>query len=68
MALAWLLAQYDKLVPIPGTKHISYLAENAQAADIALDKSDVALLNDIHQRVDIKGGRYSEEGMKGVNA
>lgn len=68
VALAWLLAQYDKLVPIPGTKHISYLAENAQAADIALDKSDVALLNDIHQRVEIKGGRYSEEGMKGVNA
>ncbi|EOD59749.1 oxidoreductase, aldo/keto reductase family protein [Citrobacter freundii GTC 09629] len=68
VALAWLLAQYDKLVPIPGTKHTRYLAENAQAADIALDKSDIALLNDIHQRVGIKGGRYSEEGMKGVNA
>ncbi|MFW8079639.1 aldo/keto reductase, partial [Klebsiella pneumoniae] len=48
--------------------HTRYLAENAQAADIALDKSDIALLNDIHQRVGIKGGRYSEEGMKGVNA
>ncbi|WP_299999637.1 aldo/keto reductase [uncultured Cedecea sp.] len=68
IALAWLLAQYDKLVPIPGTKHIRYLIENAQAADIILDKSDIALLNDIHQRIEIKGGRYSEEGVKGVNA
>ncbi|MFK8259342.1 aldo/keto reductase [Erwinia sp. AnSW2-5] len=68
IALAWLLAQYDKLVPIPGTKHTGYLAENAQAADIVLDGSDIALLNDIHQRVEIKGGRYSEEGMKGVNS
>jgi len=68
VALAWLLAQYDKLVPIPGTKHVSYLTENAQAADIVLDGSDIALLNDIHQRVEIRGGRYSEEGMKGVNA
>lgn len=68
IALAWLLAQYDKLVPIPGTKHSHYLAENAGAADIVLDKEDVALLNGIHQRVEIKGGRYSEEGMKGVNA
>ncbi|WP_337014066.1 aldo/keto reductase [Pantoea sp. AS142] len=68
IALAWLLAQYDQLVPIPGTKHINYLTENAQAADIILEGSDIVLLNDIHQRVEIKGGRYSEEGMKGVNA
>ncbi|BCQ36656.1 MULTISPECIES: aldo/keto reductase [Erwinia] len=68
IALAWLLAQYDKLVPIPGTKHISYLTENAQAANIVLEATDITLLNNIHQRVEIKGGRYSEEGMKGVNA
>ncbi|RPH30251.1 aldo/keto reductase [Buttiauxella warmboldiae] len=68
IALAWLLAQYDKLVPIPGTKHTSYLAENAQAVDIIFEGSDIALLNDLHQHVEIRGGRYSEEGMKGVNA
>jgi len=68
IALAWLLAQYDKLVPIPGTRHINYLTENALAADIVLDNSDIALLNNIHQRIEIKGERYSEEGMKGVNA
>lgn len=68
IALAWLLAQYERLVPIPGTKHISYLTENAQAASIVLEATDITLLNNIHQRVEIKGGRYSEEGMKGVNA
>ena len=68
IALAWLLAQYDRLVPIPGTKHVSYLAENARAADIVLEKSDIESLNNLHRRVAIKGDRYSAEGMKGVNA
>ncbi|MBS1207375.1 MAG: Oxidoreductase, aldo/keto reductase family protein [Proteobacteria bacterium] len=68
IALAWLLAQYDKLVPIPGTKHTNYLTENAQAVDIVLEGSDIALLNDLQQHVEIRGNRYSEEGMKGVNA
>ncbi|HCM9092579.1 TPA: aldo/keto reductase [Enterobacter kobei] len=68
IALAWLLAQYDKLVPIPGTKHTRYLAENAHAAEVILEKSDVESLNNIHRKIEIKGERYSEEGMKGVNA
>lgn len=68
IALAWLLAQYEKIVPIPGTKQITYLTENAQAADITLEEDDVRLLNTIHQQIEVKGGRYSEEGMKGVNA
>lgn len=68
IAIAWLLAQYEKLVPIPGTKHTDYLVENAQAAEITLEDKDIALLNGIHHRVEIKGGRYSAEGMKGVNA
>ncbi|MTD28848.1 aldo/keto reductase [Erwinia sorbitola] len=67
IALAWLLAQYEKTVPIPGTKNANYLAENAAAADLVLDKSDVALLNDIHSKILIKGSRYTEEGMKGIN-
>lgn len=68
IALAWLLAQYAKLVPIPGTKQTGYLVENAQAAEIALEEADVALLNTLHQRVQVQGARYTEEGMKGVNA
>ncbi|MFV9669284.1 aldo/keto reductase [Pantoea sp. KXB25] len=68
IALAWLLAQYEKIVPIPGTKQLTYLTENAKAADLILDADDIRLLNTLHQQVEIKGGRYSEEGMKGVNA
>jgi len=68
IALAWLLAQYQRIVPIPGTKRLAYLTENAQAGDVILEAADVALLNQIHQQVEIKGGRYSAEGMKGVNA
>lgn len=68
IALAWLLAQYEKIVPIPGTKQIAYLTENAQAADIELEEEDIRLLNAVHQQIEVKGGRYSEEGMKGVNA
>jgi len=68
IALAWLLAQYAKLVPIPGTKQIGYLVENAQAAQVELETEDVALLNGLHQRVQVQGARYTEEGMKGVNA
>ena len=67
IALAWLLAQYDRLVPIPGTKHTGYLAENARAANIELEKSDIESLNNLHRRIAIKGDRYSAEGMKGVN-
>lgn len=66
IALAWLLAQYDKTVPIPGTKNAHYLAENAAAADLVLEVSDIAALNNIHSRIVIKGSRYTEEGMKGI--
>ena len=68
ISLAWLLAQYEKLVPIPGTKHIKYLAENAGSAKIILDKDEIELLNRSKQDFKIKGNRYSEEGMKGINA
>ncbi|WP_288475445.1 aldo/keto reductase [uncultured Pantoea sp.] len=68
IALAWLLAQYEKIVPIPGTKQLAYLTENAKAAELVLEADDIRLLNSLHQQVEIKGGRYSEEGMKGVNA
>lgn len=67
IALAWLLAQYEKIVPIPGTKNIHYLAENAAAADLVLEPSDITLLNNIHVTLSIKGSRYNKEGMKGIN-
>lgn len=67
IALAWLLAQYEKTVPIPGTKNPQYLAENAAAADLVLNESDIVLLNNVHSKIAIQGSRYTEEGMKGIN-
>ncbi len=65
LALAWVLAQGDDLVPIPGTKRRAYLEENAAAVEIALSEEDLA-------RIDAElpaaaGARYDEAGMASVN-
>jgi aryl-alcohol dehydrogenase-like predicted oxidoreductase len=65
LALAWVLAQGDDLVPIPGTKRISYLEQNLGALDVRLTADDLA-------RIDAElpaaaGERYPEAGMSGVN-
>ncbi len=67
IALAWLLAQYEHIVPIPGTKKRHYLEENVQASQIILEREDLTTLNNIPLQFEVKGQRYSEEGMKGVN-
>lgn len=67
IALAWLLAQYEHIVPIPGTKKRHYLQENVQASEIILEREDLTTLNNIPLQFEVKGQRYSEEGMKGVN-
>ncbi len=66
IALAWLLSKHQHVVPIPGTKRRTYLAENAAAADLKLDKEGVAALDRIFAPGEVAGARYSEEGMKGV--
>ncbi|WP_413730227.1 aldo/keto reductase [Sodalis sp. RH22] len=68
LSLAWLLAQYDQIVPIPGTKNSRYARENAAAADIELSEDDVVFITKLKDQIEIKGERYSQEGMKGVNA
>lgn len=55
IAIAWILAQGESIVPIPGTKRITYLDENLAAADITLTVADLALLEDLPQAV---GTRY----------
>ena len=55
VALAWVLAQGEHVVPIPGTKRIAYLEENAAAADLALTDEDLAELDALPAPV---GGRY----------
>jgi len=65
LALAWVLAQGDDLVPIPGTKRRTYLEENAAAADIELTADDLARID--AELPDAAGERYDEVGMASVN-
>ncbi|MDK8875496.1 aldo/keto reductase [Paracoccus sp. SSJ] len=67
LCLAWLLAQGEEVVPIPGTKKIHYLNENCEAPKIKLNTVDLAQLQQVIRRTPIFGERYTPEGMKGVN-
>jgi len=68
IALAWLLAQGDDIVPIPGTKRLSYLIENAAAADLTMTADELQSLDEMLSSIPVTGERYTAEGMKGVNA
>ncbi|MGH3146515.1 MAG: aldo/keto reductase [Rubrobacter sp.] len=66
LALAWLLAQGEDIVPIPGTKRREYLEENAGAADVALGDEDLRRIEEAMPRGAAAGERYSEEQMWAV--
>jgi aryl-alcohol dehydrogenase-like predicted oxidoreductase len=66
LALAWVMAQGDDIVPIPGTKRRKYLEENAGAARTALSAADLARIDEVAPRGVAAGGRYPEGGMKMV--
>src|SRR5438128_482340 len=66
LALAWLLAQGDDIIPIPGTKRRKYLEENASAVDVTLTAGELEELRDAFKSV--AGGRYPESQMHRVNA
>lgn len=68
LSLAWLLAQGDDIVPIPGTKKIAYLRENSAATKITLSDQDLQELEDGLAARPVAGARYTDEGMKGINA
>jgi aryl-alcohol dehydrogenase-like predicted oxidoreductase len=59
LALAWVLAQGDDVVPIPGTKRVSYLEENAAASFVELTPDDLARLEKIAPPGVAAGARYS---------
>ena len=61
LALAWLLAQGEEIVPIPGTKRRKYLEENAAAADLTLSRSDLERIEAAVPKDGIAGERYSAE-------
>ncbi|MFE9453715.1 aldo/keto reductase [Streptomyces sp. NPDC006739] len=65
LAIAWVLAQGEDLVPIPGTKRRSYLEQNAGAVDIELTKDDLARID--AELPPVAGERYDEAGMRTVN-
>ncbi len=60
LALAWVLAQGDDMVPIPGTKRRSYLEENVAAAKVQLSKSDLARIEEVAPKGFAAGGRYRD--------
>ena len=67
LALAWVLAQGEDIVPIPGTKRRAYLDENIGALDVTLTKEDLAAIERIMTADAVAGTRYPEAGLKAVN-
>ena len=66
IALAWVLAQGDNIVPIPGTKRRRYLEENVQAVDVTLDEAALERLNQTFKPGVTSGTRYPPGQMKNM--
>ncbi|HWX10259.1 MAG TPA: aldo/keto reductase, partial [Gaiellaceae bacterium] len=60
LALAWVLAQGDDVVPIPGTKRRTYLEENAGASEVELTADELAALDEVFPRGAASGDRYAD--------
>ena len=67
LALAWLLAQGEDIVPIPGTKHRRYLEENVAAVDAVLTPEDLKRIDEVAPKGAAAGERYPEAAMQTVN-
>lgn len=67
LALAWVLAKGDDIIPIPGTKKRKYLEENAAAVDVVLSEEEVKNVERLVDRYPNIGKRYSEGALKLVN-
>jgi aryl-alcohol dehydrogenase-like predicted oxidoreductase len=67
VALAWVLAQGMDIVPIPGTKHRTYLEENVAAADVTLSDAEIEKLSNAIPRGAASGDRYVAASMKALN-
>lgn len=66
VTLAWLLAQGDDIVPIPGCKRPEHLEENLAALDVTLSEEDISILNDAFSPGAVSGARYPEKQLAGV--
>lgn len=67
LAIAWVMAQGKDIVPIPGTKHIKYLEENAVSADIEFSDSELKIIDEAFPMDAAAGLRYPENSMGSVN-
>jgi aryl-alcohol dehydrogenase-like predicted oxidoreductase len=63
LALAWVLAQGEDIVPIPGTKHVRYLEEDIAALDVTLTPEDLRRLEEVFPQGAAAGTRYPEHVM-----
>jgi aryl-alcohol dehydrogenase-like predicted oxidoreductase len=67
LALAWVLAQGDNIIPIPGTKRRKYLLENAGAADMVLSKNDFSAIEALLAKYPNTGERYNAGNQRFVD-
>jgi aryl-alcohol dehydrogenase-like predicted oxidoreductase len=67
LALAWLLAQGDDIIPIPGTKRRKYLEENAAALNVKLSSDDLRRIDEVAPHGAAAGERYPQAMMAAVN-
>jgi len=68
LALAWVLAQGDDIVPIPGTKRVGYLEENVGATEITLGEQDLLALDDAFRHGTTAGDRYHDMSRVNIDA
>ncbi|SMC96853.1 aldo/keto reductase [Pedobacter africanus] len=67
LALAWVLAKGEDIIPIPGTKKRKYLEENAGAVEVSLSAADLSAIEELTAKYPNTGARYSEGALKLVN-
>lgn len=67
LALAWVLAQGDDVIPIPGTKRQKYLELNAKAVDVTFLQNELSAIEEIIKRYPNTGERYAAEALKLIN-
>ena len=68
LALAWVLAQGQDIVPIPGSSRKDHLEENLGALEVTLAREDLARIDEAMPKGVAAGARYPEAAMKAVNA
>ena len=67
LALAWLLAQGEDIVPIPGTKRREYVEQNARAATVRLTAQEIRAIEEAVPPDSVRGARYPDEGLQRIN-